>query len=373
MKIDVIKLVPKGWEIKEKGVCVKLFYYNERPQNNPKNAIQIPKFIEVNEQLMEGIGLFLGDGDLNRKEKGHLGYVSRDKDIAKCALDFLLKNFNLDIANISFYIQYRKENKKIKEEWSSFLKIPQNKIGVRYSKRHKNECIQIQVNSVIFRKIFGIILKEILTKNFIKKKQLRRGLLRGLFAAEGNVGVDYKEKKPYISQITFSLHIKEDHIAKIITDILEEENIGYSVSERKKRNTKEIIIYNWKNYKKLWEINLFNLCKRKKDIFLKVLSNLSIYCILEDEYLVKLFKKQKLFQREIATLIGSWQGNVSKTNKGIHKLKMEQFHILSKRVDESNIINKIKSIRVGSLTTLENNDENKDFINYLYNLKVTKI
>jgi len=118
---------------------------------------------------------------------------------------------------------------------------------------------------------------------------------------------------------------------------------------------------------------LFNLCQRKKDKFLDVMHNLKIYCILENKYILELFKKQNLKQKEIAKLINSWQGNVSKTIKGKHLLTLENFNLLCNRVNEKNHLDKIKNIRIGSLTILENNKENKNFINYLYNIKTNLV
>jgi len=371
MKISILKLVPKDWLIEDKRENIQISYQNFKG-NNPK-LFTFPKEIRIDEKFMEGVGLYLGDGDLNRKDKSHLGYCSKDKDIAKHALNFLQNYFNVNIKDITFTVQYKKENNKLKEEWASYLSIPKEKILTRFSNRHKNECIQIQVNGVIFRKIFEIVIKKILNKNFISNKKLRRGILRGLFAAEGNVGVDYLEKKPYISQMTFDLHINENQIEEIITNILDKESISYRINNRENRNSKEIIISNWINYKKFWEMDLFNLCQRKKDKFLNIMHNLKIYCILEDKYLSELFKKQNLKQKEIAKLINSWQGNVSKTIKGKHLLTLENFNLLCNRVNEKNHLDKIKNIRIGSLTILENNKENKNFINYLYNIKTNLV
>ena len=78
---------------------------------------------------------------------------------------------------------------------------------------------------------------------------------------------------------------------------------------------------------------------------------------------------QKLKQKEIAKMINSWQGNVSKTLKGELGIVMEGFCKLNKRVNYPNPLDKLIKINIGSLTTLENNEENKQFIEYLYRVK----
>jgi predicted XRE-type DNA-binding protein len=370
MKINITKLVPKNWEIKDLGKNIELCYKATKGKG-PKSFV-FPKEIMVDERFMEGIGLFLGDSDLNRKEKSHITYCSKDKDISEYALNFLKKYFLVDIKDITFTVQYKQKNKKLEEEWSNYLDIPKEKILTRFSDRHGNECIHIQVNGTVFRKMFEIVIGNVLKMDFMGNPVLRRAILRGLFAAEGNIGIDYKEKKDYISQITFDLHRKETHIEKIITSCLDIEGIKYKVVNRENRNSKEIIIFNWNNYKKFWEMNLFDLCHRKKNKFLEIMHNLKVSCFLEDDYRKELFNQQRLKQKEIAKIINSWQGNVSKTIKGELGLILEGFCKLNKRISYQGPLDKIIKINIGSLTTLENNEENKQFIEYLYNIKANQ-
>lgn len=368
MRLNITKIVPKEWIITKKNNKIVLFYKNKRPQNNPKKKYVTYKWINLDNGFYEGLGLFLGDADLNRKEKRHLTFVSIDKDIASYALNFLKRYFNVKLEDITFLVQYNKTNKNLFGEWSSYLKIPKNKILTRYSSRHKEEAIHIQVNGVVFRKTFELIIKEALSNNFLSKKSLRRSLLRGLFATEGNIGIDYIEKKPYISQITFNLHINEDHIKYYICDILNIEEIGYTINKNKKDNSLLISIYGWDNYWKLWKCNLFNLCERKKKKFLNIMKDLKVYCILKSKDRIKLFNSLNIKQKEIAELIGSWQGNVSKIMKGTHNLTIEQLYILLEKsnFDLSSIINNIKLLRVGNLTHMRD----ASFKRYMFSLKI---
>ena len=367
MKINIIKLVPKNWLIKDLGDKIEVTYKSKRGNYNRK-AFVFPKEICMNEKFMEGIGLYLGDGDLNRKEKGHLGYCSKDKDIAKYAFSFLQSYFNVKIKDITFLVQYKTKNKKLKEEWASYLSISKEKILTRFSDRHRNECLQIQVNGVVFRKIFELVIKEALKKDFINNKKLRRGILRGLFAAEGNIGIDYIEKKPYISQIDFNLHINENKIKDYICKILELENIGYRISKDEKDNSLVVSISNWNNYLKLWKINIFDLCKRKKNKFEEICLNLNIHFNFNNKFREEFFKSLNIYQKDIAKIIGSWQANVSRTIDGIHLLKVEQ---LNKLLPYSNftkkeILNNLDYIRIGSLTNLK---PNKDILEFLKTFK----
>lgn len=367
MFLDVVSLLPKGWiwsAVDEN--LIDVWYEAKRGNYNRKHFV-VPRKILLNEQFYEGLGLYLGDGDMNRKDKSHLTYASRDKDIALHALNFLRDCFNVSEKDITFTVHYRTENSSLVQEWAQLLNIAEKKIFSRFSNRHKAEAISIQVNGVVFRKLFEIIVEKTLFFDFLSDVTLRRALLRGLFAAEGNVGIDYLEKKPFISQITFALHINEDHIAQLITSILDLELVSYTITNTERDNSKEVIIYNWENYRKLWSIALFDLCERKKQKFISIFTNLRVYCFLEDDYRRYLFSAQNLFQREIAELIGSWQGNVSKTIKGIHQLNLEQIYLLTSRIGEPFPFDKVYKVRVGSLTELA---EHEEFLATVYDLKV---
>jgi len=368
MRIYISNLVPKEWVVTDLGKNIQLGYKATKGKG-PKSFI-FPKKIIIDETFMEGLGLFLGDSDLNRKEKRHLSYCSKDKDIAKHALNFLQIYFLVNIKDVTFTVQYRKKNKNIEKGWSEFLNIPKNKVLTRFSNRHKEETMQIQVNGSVFRKLFETTIKKVLDKNFIQNKNFRRGILRGLFAAEGNIGIDYLEKKPYISQITFNLHINEIHIKDIICNILRMEKINFRTSVRKEYNTLEIHVSNWKNYWKFYQIKVFDLCDRKKNKFIKILEKLKVYCILEETTRDSFFNSLNLKQQEIAKLINSWQGNVSKTTKGIHNLTIEQLIILqtANQFPMNELKKGIKTLRIGSLTEIED----EEFMNFIFNLKINQ-
>ncbi|MEK6932249.1 MAG: hypothetical protein AABW56_00455 [Nanoarchaeota archaeon] len=365
MQINITKLIPKNWLIKDLSDKIEVTYKLKRGNYNRK-AFILPKEISLNKEFIEGVGLFLGDSDLNRKEKNHLTYASIDKEIAKKALNFLQDYFLIKLKDITFLVNYRDKNNKLKQEWSNYLKIPYNKILIRYSKRHNNEALQIQVNGVVFRKFFELVIKTVLSKPILSNKKLRRALLRGLFAAEGNVGIDYQEN--YITQICFSLNIKENNLINLIQKSLELEGVKNRLSKYERYNNVQIVVTNWNNYWKLWQINLFDICKRKKENFFNIMKNLNIYIKLKSDFRREFFSSLNLDQKEIARIIGSWQSNVSRTISGIHLLRIEQFSRLLKYSDYKikDIIKSTEEIRISSLTKFQPDYE---MLNYFFKIK----
>ncbi len=86
MKIDIIKIAKEVFKdkkliLQEIGKNkVKINYLAKRGNYNRKSFI-FPKKIEIDKNFIEGIALFLGDGDFHRKEKNHTTFASKDKDI----------------------------------------------------------------------------------------------------------------------------------------------------------------------------------------------------------------------------------------------------------------------------------------------------
>jgi len=366
MKINITKLIPKEWTIENiDGDKVKVYYINKGRGNSPKPMI-FPNFIEIDERFMEGVGLFLGDGDMNRKDKCHLTYASKDKDIAKHALDFLIKRFYLNTKDISFNLVCKNINQEDEKKWKTSLDLLNKKICVRTSDRHNKSCMHIQVNSIIFRILFEKIVDNSLKINYIQNKNLRISLLRGLFAAEGNVSIMRTEGKDYINQITFSLHLEEGHIIKIITDILDFESINCRVNIRIDKTTKEIHISNWRNYKKLWDINLFDLCERKKKEFVRILNNLKVFCFLNEAELENIFESFEMSQSKIAKEWGVCHSIISAIKNNKRKITFPELFYLSK---STKILGKLEGIRIANSTCFENNSENKEFIEYIHKIK----
>lgn len=193
---------------------------------------------------------------------------------------------------------------------------------------------------------------------------MRHAFLRGIFAAEGNIGIEYNEGKHYINQISFTISINENKLRKMIILALRLENIKPIRLYKSKKNSQAVIVSNWKNYILFWSINMFGICKRKKKQFCSIARNLDIYLELKENFRRKLFKSIDLQQKDIATIIDSWQGNISKTIKGKHLLRVEQSKKILQytKYRKSDLIQNTKAIRIGSLTKIKNSSKIRKFL-----------
>jgi hypothetical protein len=346
--MDIIELMHDEWIIDENPKTVTMWYSAKRGNYNRK-AFVFPRDIVIDATFAEAIGMILGDGDMHRIEKCHFTYTSKDVDISMFVLNFLRDKLLVDDKDITFVLRYRYIDPKI-DELAAKLSVDKNRIKRYFSPRTNYPALHIQVNGAVFRGVFEKIVGSFVHSDFVSDVDLRRGFLRGIFAAEGCVGVNYKEH--YICSITFTLSKKEQSIADLIQKCLLIEGISFTQSYRK--STIETVISNWKNYLKCWNIKLFDSCSRKKEKFLSVVRDSKICAIVDSSDLKRL--SEKYMQKEIAEIIDSWQGNVCRVLQGKFLLTLKQIKIL----EEKGFRFSIKSIRIGNLTELPWNEETRE-------------
>ena len=123
---------------------------------------------------------------------------------------------------------------------------------------------------------------------------------------------------------------------------------------------------NWRNYKKLWDINLFDLCERKKKEFVRILNNLKVFCFLNEAELENIFESFEMSQSKIAKEWGVCHSIISAIKNNKRKITFPELFYLSK---STKILGKLEGIRIANSTCFENNSENKEFIEYIHKIK----
>ncbi|MBI4146592.1 hypothetical protein HY489_04610 [Candidatus Woesearchaeota archaeon] len=344
MKISIRALF-SDWVVQEVGSFVLLWFRAKRGNHNRKSFV-FPKEITIDDTFAEAIGMYIGDGDMHRKEKSHLSYVSKDVDIATFVLNFLRQKLLIRNEDVTLSVHHGTIRPDIPMLARS-LRYEPYRIKARFFERNRYPSVHIQVNGKIFRLVFERIVDCFLKSDFLSSDGLRRGFLRGLFAAEGGIAVMYKEM--YINQITFTLSSKEDYFVSFLRKGLDLENISFKTVMRK--NFIETIIQNWRNYLKCWQIGLFDRCARKKEKFLSIAKQCKVSAFLSKGDLQKL--SARFTQQEIAEIIGSHQGNVCRTLQG--KFLFQLDHV--RKFQKMGMPLKIQKLRVGCLTELPYSEE----------------
>ncbi len=358
MQIDISELAKDVFSNKELIIenlpddKVKIWYRNKRAYrsiggSDPRPFI-LPKSIELDQEFAEAIGLYLGDGKTTKKDTQHLEFSNKDHDIVNFMLNFFTSKFLVGLNNMTITIKYKTgDMEEVLKKWSKLLKIPESKFKISYVSRNKYDTLSMQINSTVLRKIFcGIIHKSL--ESIKSDQNLRRGFLRGYFAAEGTVG--YNDDENYLNYIGFSYNPKtEKWLRNYCMLCLSKENIQ-SVFRERSGNRSDVIISGWKNYWKLWSMKIFDRCERKKMRFLEIFSSRNIYCNLGDSFRELFFSSLGMTQRKIAGIMGSWQGNVCRTVEGKHLLSVKQIENLLPYTELSieDFITNTKAIRIGN-------------------------
>tara|TARA_Y100000310_G_scaffold94955_1_gene92768 strand:+ start:5111 stop:6223 length:1113 start_codon:yes stop_codon:yes gene_type:complete len=366
MEINVEKLVPKDWIVEKiEDDQIKVYYLNKSRGSSPNPSI-LPKVIHVDKEFMEAVSMYIGDGKLSN-DKHHLDFTSKDGDMVKFMLDFFTNRLNLKITGIRYQLRYKIFQINSVEKWAKHLGVPTTKINLQHSKRYKEECISMQISSVILRNIFGKIIERILENDFSNNSVLRRAFLRGLFAAEGSIGIVRKEN--YISYIAYHLSFdKEEKLANFVQKLLQFEGVTSKQIFKETKGERYIQITNWKNYHKLWKIDLFCLNARKEFKFLSKLKITKFSCKINSELKRKLFLIKHFSQRQLAFLIGA-QPNMffNILNSKRDYVNVEYLIKLSKvaSVPLDSIKRNIVEFRVNDITPIGD----KEFIDFIFDLK----
>jgi hypothetical protein len=358
--------------LKKKAVTIKklrknrieVFYSGTSPRNTPKPMV-FPKMIPLEENLVEGIGMYIGDGKFGSKDMVHSEFVTVEKDMALFFLNLLRKKFFVNIDDMSFTIRYRNGNKRIlRNKWSKILKIPKKKfLFQERNKYNMKDSITIQVNSTIFTIIFRELMQKSL--EFIKNDPiLRKAFLRGFFAADGKLGIEKDTNTYYVSEITFCYNYKKEQwLRDYIIECLKMEGIENSNS-----TSGYIRVTCWENYLKFWNMKLFDLCIRKKNKFLKVVNQMLVYFDLNKNFLLQHLSSTKIPKNKLLETFNLHRTNFQRVLDGNQLLKLEQIEKLLNIFDIkwNSILNNTNRIRIGKQTYL---NPQEDFINFVRNLR----
>ncbi len=306
----------------------------------------------MDEQFAEALGLYVADGKTTVNDMRHLEFSSIDPDIAKFMLDFFTSRMNVPIWDIYIRIRHSKLNEdELKEKWAKALKTQKEKIVVKRYGKNKTDCCEIYINSkslgVIFEKLITISLDEIQ-----KSPELSRAFLRGHFAADG--GFERRRNKNFsqIQYVIFAYHkTKEIWLRDYIINLLKLSGINYiKIRELQDKETAYIRISFWKNFEKIWKMNLFSRSIRKTNTFMNSLKHSSIYLKLDENFHDKLFSSLKMTQKEIAKIIQcKSDGEMSDTIHRKHLLRLEQIDKIIKKTNFSwkDIKNNTSKLRIG--------------------------
>lgn len=239
----------------------------------------LPKEIEINDELLEVVGIL--DGEMQKKlnEGGGISVkvVNSEPTIIRRVINVFEKYFRVskEMWRVSLTINAKKltkefsenDDEKLKMFWSQSTRIPFKNFGkttllFQYESKHSPYGIlQIRISSFLFWKFLMRFLEYL--RGFIKSEKFIVPYLRGLVAAEGGVGLREDDRVSHLL-----IGTTKDSDKKFYRECLEV--LGIKSKEYEQR----IEICGGKNFKKFLELDLFRLHHEKKKKFLLALSGM---------------------------------------------------------------------------------------------------
>jgi len=266
MKLNVAQILKEidRLEIQEKDSVVIV---KEKCRiGRPSKPLELPKEIELNEENLEALGLFLAEGttidNYNRIELGNTEF-----SLLEAFIKFLeTLNISRDVIKIkinAFTDRCPLNENELKDFWSKKLKIPVEnfqKVSWYYQKGNKKMAcpygvVQIRVYHKLLAKIFQKILQKTI-EIVINEKSLAVPFLRGIFAGEGSV----EKRKDSIHSIAVSCVKYKELIKQLLI------NCGIKTGKYNPR-MRGFPIRGIENFKKLLEMQLLRLHPRKNEEF----------------------------------------------------------------------------------------------------------
>lgn len=365
MKINVEKLVPKEWIVEyRKGDRMKVYYLQKGRGSAPK-PFTLPRSIEVDENFMEAVGMYMGDGKLSMDDV-HLGYASIDCDVVKSVLDFFMQRFGIRLYDMTISLRFKIFKKESSRNWAMILNLPISKFRMQNTQRASKECCDVEITGKVFRIIFERILHKVKHGDYLHDKKLRRAFLRGIFAAEGSIGINNTEN--YIVCIQFCLGYHEHPLVTLVKQALQMEGITYHELRKESDHSWTIQVTSWKNYHKLWKIDLFRLNQRKELRFLTKLKITKFSCKITEKMKGRLFHQWHLSQRQLSMLIGAHPAFLCKVyTKQREFVDIEYLINLAKiaSVPLGEVKKHIIEFRVNDVTPVAD----REFIDFIFDLK----
>jgi DNA-binding HxlR family transcriptional regulator len=271
--IDVIKILPPALPNDRKIIyenlgdgLVKISAEKHSIHGGvPPKPIIIKRFIEVNENLFQLLGLWFGDGIKKQGERNTFGFSNAEMSLHNKFLELSNEVFGLERSQFKCVIQLPKEHFKceelIRKEVSETLQIPlENFWKSKISLVRNTIGIDIRNDS----RIWGILLPSLFEKVkdiMFRNKAFAAATLQGIIASEANV---YVRKCGRLGEILIAA--KGEEKRNFIRRLLVTLEILPS-KDKTIDNQESILIHGLSNFKKVKEWNLVSLHPKKLSDF----------------------------------------------------------------------------------------------------------
>jgi len=229
----------------------------------------VPMRIPVNEELIEGIGYYVGDGRV--KTNRGLSTTNTDLETIKFFINWLKKDFNAKTENIKINIFLPRSDFNVsseKRKWSKLLETNINSVKRKYQfKDYHKAQIEVLYSRTITKLLLDKLL-PIIKEKCLTNKSFAMAYVRGIMAAEGSPRYNAKSH-----QRAIHLKMKDKTEVQYVFKLLKFLGLTPSFLFSKQDGEWLVSISGFSELKELDKINIFRSHLDRKRKLKKILSN----------------------------------------------------------------------------------------------------
>ena len=248
-----------------------IIFYDEKRSTRPEPMI-LQRHIEINNDFLVGLGIYIGEGSRNRKPK----VTNSEPTIINQAINFY-KIFGIEVPKLKAWIQlHERSNRNLNEVRNFWLENTllksDNLIKIRMKKSSGNSSIKeygvlhLEANFILLQFLFNKLIDSVPVILYDLPKEMCISFLHGVFAAEGSVSL---ARSGSLRDVRYTS--KRDDERLLIKNLLEKLDI--EVHEYKKGF--DLRVHGFENLRKLYEINIFKYHPLRDEKLKKGFINLS--------------------------------------------------------------------------------------------------
>lgn len=271
--IDIVKLLPESlpsgkkilWKELENGV-IEVSVDKNSARGGNASPIRIKRFIEINEELFQLLGLWFGDG-IKRQwgSENAFGFSNTELALHKIFLNLVDKSLGIKSTQFNCILSLITDKDPVKElenKVSKELNIPlKNFWNARINPTRNLIGVDVKINSRLLSLVMHIILDK-LEQLAVKNKIFSSKILQGIIASEANVHVrsdsgrlgeiliaaEGEDKRNFIRQLLLTLEI-------------------FPSKDKTIEHQESVLIHGLSNFRKVKEWNLIALHPKKFEVF----------------------------------------------------------------------------------------------------------
>lgn len=311
-----------------------------------------PMRISIDEELVEGVGYYIGDGRL--KTSSGLSTVNTNIKTIKFFLSWLKKYFNAKAENIRINIFLPRLNFNVKFEkrkWSKLFGININSVKRKYKfKTYHKTNIEVNYSRAIAKLVLDKLI-PIIKEKCLTDKSFATAYIRGLMAAEGSP--KYNEKS---HQRAIHLKMKKKIEVQYAFKLLQFIGLTPSFLFSKQDGQWLVSITSFNELKELDRLNVFGSQSEKMRKLKKILSHYQHKQAKKGQ--VKRFYLTKLFEFEEKYKEGCTANQLSKY------LNRERSRVVTvlRNLQKNGLVNGERIMKVGTPFKFALTQAGKEFI-----------